>query len=232
MGEGVDAEGGLLNEKDAEDTGIDEATGPVVPAETANEGGNNQSHGDDRLDVVAVLPNDNGVIVEIGDVGTADTAGVLLHDHPADVAVEQTFADGVRILLGIGVTVVRTMETGPPPSAALDSGGATSGKEDLEGKGGLVGGVSPQAMVAGGDTEASEKVVEHSEDGRLHLKRYPVRGDEAREGNEDDECGVEPVDVLVPVLGGDGLVGDICWERLLARPDQPAISRRATHGAS
>jgi len=36
MGKRVDAEGGLLDEEDAEDTGVDEATFPVVPEESGN----------------------------------------------------------------------------------------------------------------------------------------------------------------------------------------------------
>lgn len=74
-------------------------------------------------------------------------------------------------------------------------------------------------MVVGGDIEVSEKVVEYSEDGCFYLKWYLVWGDEVCEGNEDDECGVELVDVFVLVFGGDGLVGDICWECLLVRLD-------------
>lgn len=41
VGEGVDVEGGLLNEKDVEDIGIDEVIGLVVLVEIVNEGGNN-----------------------------------------------------------------------------------------------------------------------------------------------------------------------------------------------
>jgi hypothetical protein len=100
-----------------------------------------------------VLPDNNRIVVQVGDVGAADAAGVLLHDHPADVAVEQTLADRVRVLLGIGVAVVRAVQAGPPASAALDGGSATGGEEDLEGKRGLVARVSPQTMVASGCKE-------------------------------------------------------------------------------
>ena len=210
MGQAVDTESSLLDEKDSENTAVDEATEEVAPAETADEHGKDQSHENDRLDVVTVLPDDDGILVEVGDVGAADAAGVLLHDHPADVAVKEALADGVGILLGVGVAMVRTMETRPPASAALDSSGATGGKEDPERQGGLVAGVSPEAMVTSSDAETSEEVVENSEDGGLGVERNPVRRNQTREGNEDDEGRIEPVHVLVPVLGRDGLVGDIC----------------------
>jgi len=49
---------------------------------------------------VLVLPDNDRVIVQIRDVGSSDTLGVLLHYHPADVGVEETLADTVGILLG------------------------------------------------------------------------------------------------------------------------------------
>lgn len=96
-----------------------------------------------------MLPDDNRIVVQIGDVGTADAARVLLQDHPANVAVEETLADGVRVLLSIGVAVVRTVKARPPASATLDGSSATSGEEDLERKRGLVARVSPEAMITG-----------------------------------------------------------------------------------
>jgi len=149
VSQAVDAESGLLDEEDSEDTGIDEATSPVVPAKTADQRGNNQSHGEDALDVVLVLEDNNGIVVEIGDVGTADSPGVLLHNHPSDVAVEETLTNGIGVLLGVGVTVVSAVIPGPPSCATLDSGSASSRKEDLEREGGLVASVSPKTMVAG-----------------------------------------------------------------------------------
>jgi hypothetical protein len=49
---------------------------------------------------VLVLPDNDGVVIQIRDVGSSDTLGVLLHHHPADVGVEETLADTVWILLG------------------------------------------------------------------------------------------------------------------------------------
>lgn len=87
MCQAVDAEGGLLDEKDAEDTGVDVSTDPVAPTQAANESRKDQAHEDDGLEVVLVLPDDNRVLVQVGDVGAANSLRVLLHDHPADVGV-------------------------------------------------------------------------------------------------------------------------------------------------
>lgn len=109
MGKGVDAEGGLLDEADAEDAGVDEAAEEVVEHEAAEEGGEDEAHEDDALEVVAVLPDNDAVLVEVGDVSAANSLGVLLHDHPADVGVQETLADRVGVLFGVGVSVVRAV---------------------------------------------------------------------------------------------------------------------------
>jgi hypothetical protein len=147
VGEGVDAESSLLNEADSKDAGIDEATQPVTPAETTDKGWQSKSHEKYAFEVVAVLPDNDGVLVEIGDVGATSMLGALLENHPAEVRVEKTLADGVGVLFGVGVAVVRTMLPGPPSNGTLDSTSSNSGEINLEGKRGLVRCVSPETMV-------------------------------------------------------------------------------------
>lgn len=47
-----------------------------------------------------------------------------------------------------------------------------------------------------------EQLTDNSPDGSLELQRHPVGRDETEDGDEDDEGGAKPVDVLVPVLPG------------------------------
>jgi hypothetical protein len=89
----VDAEGGLLDEADTEDTGIDETAEPVTPAKTSDEGREDKSHSNGALKEVLVLPNDNGILVQIGNIGAALALRVLLEDHPTEVGVEKALAD-------------------------------------------------------------------------------------------------------------------------------------------
>jgi hypothetical protein len=109
VGKRVDTEGGLLNEANTEDTSVDEATPPVTPAKASDESRETESHEENALDVVLVLPDNDSVLVEIGDIGTALSLGVLLEDHPAHVGVHETLADGVGVLVGIGITVVNAV---------------------------------------------------------------------------------------------------------------------------
>ena len=44
VGKGIHAEGGLLDEEYTEDASIDEATEPVIPAETCHECWKNETH--------------------------------------------------------------------------------------------------------------------------------------------------------------------------------------------
>ena len=109
VSQGVDAEGGLLNEENSEDTSIDKSAHPVSPSKTSDQAREYHSHEDHGLDVVAMLPDNDWVIVQVGDIGTANSLWVLLHDHPSDVGVEKTLANGVWVLVGVGVSVMSSM---------------------------------------------------------------------------------------------------------------------------
>ena len=65
MGQGVDAEGSLLDEEDSENSSVDESTLPVSPSKTSDEAREDHAHEDDGLDVISVLPNNNWIIVQI-----------------------------------------------------------------------------------------------------------------------------------------------------------------------
>jgi len=88
MGQRVDTECGLLNEEDSKNASIDEATHPVTPSETSHESWHDQSHEQNNLDVVLVLPDHDWIFVQVRNVGSTDSLWVLLHDHPADMRVE------------------------------------------------------------------------------------------------------------------------------------------------
>ena len=68
-----------------------------------------------------MLPDNDGILVKVGDVGSALVLGVPLEDHLSDVGVEETFADGVGVLLGVGISVVRTVAVRPPADRTLNS---------------------------------------------------------------------------------------------------------------
>ena len=187
VSEGVDAEGGLLDEEDTEDTSVDVATHPVTPAKPSDKCREDQAHEENNLEVVLVLPDDDGVLVQVGNVGAADALGVLLHEHPSEVAVQKTLANAVGVLDGVGVAVVSAVVTAPPADGALDGTAANSSEEDLEREGSVVGLVSPETMVTGSDAETGPEVVDDGPDGGLPAERCPEGSDAAHQGNANDE---------------------------------------------
>ena len=109
VGQRVDAEGCLLNEEDSKDSCVDEPTHPITPSKTSDQAREDHSHEYNGFDIVAVLPNDNRVIVQIGDIGTTNALWVLLHDHPSKVGVEETLSNRVWVLVGVGISVMSTV---------------------------------------------------------------------------------------------------------------------------
>jgi len=83
VGKRVDAEGGLLDEEDAEDTSVDISTHPIAPADASHKGWEYQTHEEHNLEIVAVLPDDDRVFIEISYISTANAFRILFHDHPA-----------------------------------------------------------------------------------------------------------------------------------------------------
>lgn len=85
VSEAVDGEGALLNRHDAENAGVDEPAFPVTPPEARDEGRHDPGEEYRYRGIVLVLPDDEGVVGEIGDVGTAVFLVVLVEQEPAHV---------------------------------------------------------------------------------------------------------------------------------------------------
>lgn len=139
---------------------------PVTPSQAADQCGKDQGHEDDTFlrsssqheirqsrsfrppsnctgkisayQVVHMLPNDNGVLVEVRDVRPAEALRVLLHDEPADVRIDEALPDRIRVLVGIRVPVVGAVASPPPPDRALSRSDADCGQIDLQRQCGLV----------------------------------------------------------------------------------------------
>lgn len=137
----------MLDKGYAQNAGVDEAAAPVTPAEAANQHGEKEAHKEHNFQVVLVLPDDDGVFIEVGYVNSAYASWILHHNHPAEMAVKEAFADGVGVLVCIGVTVMGTVVTGPPADGAFDRTATNSGEEDAEGEGGRVRCVCPEAVI-------------------------------------------------------------------------------------
>jgi len=142
VGEGVDAEGGVVDEAETEDTSIDEATLGVAPEEPGNKSGDNETHQENEFNVVPVLPPNDLVLAQVRDVSNTGLSPRLDH-HPANVRPVKATVSVVGVEVGVGVPMVSTVSTAPPLDRAFNCTRTSEGKEIFKGLGGVVGTVRP-----------------------------------------------------------------------------------------
>lgn len=87
VAEAVDGKGALLNCHYAQDARIDETAAPIAPAQASHQSWKDPAKEDGDGGIVFVLPNDKGIVCEIGDVGTAVLLVILVEEEPAHVGV-------------------------------------------------------------------------------------------------------------------------------------------------
>ena len=137
----------MLNEENAENSAIYESAQPVAPAKTAHERREDKAHEENDLQVVAMLPDNNRVLVKIRDISPANPLRILLHQHPAEMGVEKTLANRIWVLVGISVAVMGAMVPGPPSHGSFDSTSANQSEKDPEWECSGIRRMCPQSMV-------------------------------------------------------------------------------------
>ena len=130
VGKRVDAERSVVDKDKSADTGIVKSTSPVTPTETSDDSGNKEAHDEDDDSVVLVLHADEDIRVEIGDICTSDSFGVLFEDHPTEMRVHQAFSDRVWIFLCVCITMMSAMVSRPPSNRSFN-GTATKSSENV-----------------------------------------------------------------------------------------------------
>lgn len=85
--ETVDGERALLDRHNAKNTSVDESAFPVSPAKPCDQGRHNPGEKYRYRGIVLVLPADEGVVGEVGDIGAAVFLVVLVKEKPAHVCV-------------------------------------------------------------------------------------------------------------------------------------------------
>lgn len=148
VGKRVDTEGGVMDKDETKDGGKEVASAPVTPAETSHGGGEDETHDEDKEEVVFVLPLNELVLVEVVDVSVANLPSGALDQHPANVGKEETAMGAVGVLLSVGPAVVSAVSTGPPLDGALNGASAQQGENKAQGGSCVVCAMCPQAMVS------------------------------------------------------------------------------------
>ena len=140
-------------------TGKEETTPPVAPTETGDESGHDESHGEQKSDIVLVLPPDDLVSGQVGNVGNTDLAS-RLDNHPANVSPPETLVSRVRVEFGISVSVMGSMTSRPPFDRALDGTSPGHRQDVLKRDRGVVRSMRPKTMITGSDPETGDEVVD------------------------------------------------------------------------
>lgn len=110
----------------------------------------------------------------------------------------------VRIKLRIGISMVSSVTSGPPLDRSLNGRNSSEGETVLKRKARVVRSMRPVAMVASGDTESREEVVDEAPDSGLVVPGDVVESVDGQ-GRRDGECEErDPLDVLQESTPCDG----------------------------
>lgn len=106
-----------------------------------------------------------------------------------------------RIWIGIGVgePVVCAVTPAPETNGALEGAGAAKAEKDLEGQGGRICAMGPEPVVPCGDTNAGPEMQQDGEDQGGALQRRVVREVGGYYRDEDEQGGLEPINVQIPI---------------------------------
>lgn len=174
----VDAEGCLMNEKHAAEASVDQRAPEVTPSEIADRQGEDEPEEERNGKIVSVLEHDSFVRIEVADIDTACTTRVLLENHPSNVRVPEPLQHPIRVLLRVDVPMVRAVIARPPARRPLERRRAKRQQHALNREAGVVRLVRVQAVVAAGDADARQDVLDDREDERLASQRHEPDADE------------------------------------------------------
>lgn len=140
--------------------------------------------------------------------------------------VKQSAANVVRITIGVGVAVVNAVASRPPANRALDGAATKGSKKNLKRQASGVGAMGPETVITTGDGDTGHVIVKEGPEGSFAAERSEHGPGTADNRDNDNQRHIEPVDVLVPVLEGEWLLGDV-HIRLVSRGGR---SRRLGNG--
>ena len=155
MSQRIDTESRLLHKEDSKDAGVNESTNPITPTQARNEARKDQSHGHNDPQIVFVLPNNDGVFVQIGNICPSNAFRILLQDHPSQVRIHQSFADTVRVFFRIRIAMMSSVIARPPTDGSFNSTTSNGGKKHLKRKSGRIRSVGPQTVISFRDVSNS-----------------------------------------------------------------------------
>ena len=132
MSKGIDTKGCLLDEEEPQDPCIYQTSFPITPAKSSDDHWEQHAENKNEFTIVPVLPDDDGVLVQVRDISPSLVLGVLLQYHPHEVGVPYAFPYTVRVFDSIGPPMVSSVFAAPPSDGALDRTATNTGKKDSQ----------------------------------------------------------------------------------------------------
>jgi len=127
----------VVNKDEPGSTGKEESTSPISPSESSDGSRNEESHGQKEREVVLVLPPNDPVLRQVRDIGNSNLSS-WLDNHPANVSPPETFVGRVWVELGVGVSVVCPVTSGPPFDGPLNGSSTCHRQGELKRGGSVV----------------------------------------------------------------------------------------------
>src|SRR2546430_1028321 len=127
--------------------------GPSAPR-PSDRRGQREAGEDGDEEIVAVLPQHQPVLLQVGYLVVQARLRFQLEENPADVGVEKAFREVIRIVVLIHKFMVTAMVGGPVQDRVFESGGAKQQREQAHRPARLKCSMGKEAMVAERDAEA------------------------------------------------------------------------------
>ncbi len=198
MGQGIDAEGGVVDRHRAP-AEADHQAGPAGQEKAQG------AQGDRRQQLVSVQPAQLGVARKILDLDQVGI-GVAPVENPADVGVEDAALAGrMQVVGGVGIEVVMPVLGRPPQDALLPCALGQRRQQELIDSAGRIGPVGEVAVVAPGHREHAQPIKDDSQGHGLPGDARPDGG-ETRQVDQDEGNGRRVDDIVVPASAG-GVLG-------------------------
>lgn len=119
VSDAVDAEGALEHGHSASNGGDVEASSPITPTKTTDQSGEDDAGEEGEGDVVLMLPDEEGVALEVADIGL-DSLLISLLEEPTHMGVPEATLDVVRVAVSVGVAVVSSVVQTPVKRRCLE----------------------------------------------------------------------------------------------------------------
>jgi cytochrome bd-type quinol oxidase subunit 1 len=99
----------MMNKHATKEASVNETTYGISP-KPCNHSRHNESHKEDKLEIVLVLPLYNGILAKVADISNTRSA-TGLKEHPSNMRIPKTLVGIVWVKVRIGVTMVSMVTT-------------------------------------------------------------------------------------------------------------------------